>query len=68
VASNTRGDKSGETKRLKADVTENNLWVSKTDLKSYVTEGAEQKVYFTEDGLSVIKTNAVVFYASWKDY
>jgi len=64
----TGGEKTEETNRLKKYVTEKNLWIPKIDLKPYVTQGAEQKVYISDDGKYVIKTNDVIFYSSWEDY
>jgi hypothetical protein len=34
----------------------------------YLSEGAEQKVYWYNDGKNVIKTNDTIFYETWEDY
>lgn len=46
----------------------NDFFVSDIDLSRYLAEGAEQKVYLNEDGLSVTKLNDSVFYETWTDY
>jgi hypothetical protein len=56
-----------ETERLKKYITNQNLWVKDIDLSSYVSEGAEQKVYL-KDSRSVIKLNDAIYYLSWVDY
>lgn len=58
--------KQEEAKRLRIYIDNNNLWV-KVDLDSYVSEGAEQKVYL-KDGHSVLKLNDAIYYLSWVDY
>ncbi|PWK17477.1 hypothetical protein LV89_04392 [Arcicella aurantiaca] len=47
---------------------ENNLWYQSLDENTYIGEGAEQKVYLSEDGKFVVKINDTIFYASWEDY
>ncbi|TAE73607.1 MAG: hypothetical protein EAZ85_06600 [Bacteroidetes bacterium] len=37
-------------------------------LETYITEGAEQKIYFNEQKNTVFKVNSGIFYASWADY
>ena len=59
--------KKEETKRLKQFVEEQKLWVSDIDLNNYISEGAEQKVYF-KNGKSVLKLNDAIYYISWIDY
>ncbi|MDL2212403.1 hypothetical protein LJC05_00440 [Bacteroides sp. OttesenSCG-928-J23] len=58
--------KQEETKRLRAYIDRNSLWVN-VDLDNYVSEGAEQKVYL-KDGHSVLKLNDAIYYLSWVDY
>jgi len=59
--------KKEEAEHLRAYATENNLWFPVEDLKNYIDEGAEQKVYFIDDK-NVIKINDSIFYNSWEDY
>ncbi|MCU0443344.1 MAG: hypothetical protein MUE85_00405 [Microscillaceae bacterium] len=44
------------------------LWLSAPDPNTYLTEGAEQKVYLVSDFRNVLKMNSGVFYLSWLDY
>lgn len=49
------------------------LWVSEPDfIKEYgdrkIGEGAEQKVYLSKDGKTVIKVNTGSFHGTWFDY
>ena len=59
--------KSKETESLKKYIEDKNLWKRNVNLKNYVSEGAEQKVYL-KDGKSVIKLNDAIYYLSWIDY
>lgn len=59
--------KKEEAERLKIFITRKNLWTKKNLFKNYLSEGAEQKVYFL-GGKNVVKTNDCVFYNSWEDY
>jgi len=59
--------KNEETERLKTYINNQNLWIKDIDLNSYVSEGAEQKVYL-KDSRSVIKLNDAIYYLSWEDY
>jgi hypothetical protein len=56
-----------ETKRLRAYINSNKLWIDNLDLTKFVSEGAEQKVYLV-DGNYVLKLNDTIFYNSWLDY
>ena len=56
-----------ETKRLRAYINSNKLWIYNLDLTKFVSEGAEQKVYLV-DGNYVLKLNDTIFYNSWLDY
>lgn len=49
-------------------ISANNLWISRDLFGIYITEGAEQKVYFTEGADDVIKISDAVFYVLWVDY
>ena len=47
---------------------QNQLWHLSIDENTYIGEGAEQKVYLSNDGKNVIKINDTIFYSSWQDY
>ena len=54
---------------LEAYCEQHNLWV--TDLPGkdrYLTRGGEAEVYLDEDGMSVIKLNDAVYYATWLEF
>ncbi len=59
--------KKEETEALKKYVSKNKLWVSKVTIGGYISEGAEQKVYLSDEKY-VIKLNDSIFYTSWEDY
>lgn len=59
--------KKQETETLESFVTVNNLWITNIDIGSYVSEGAEQKVYL-KDGKNLLKLNDSIYYNSWTDY
>jgi hypothetical protein len=59
--------KEEETKSLIQYAEDNNLWVEKINIDLYVAQGAEQKVYL-KNGISVLKLNDSIYYASWVDY
>jgi hypothetical protein len=56
-----------ETEKLRKYIENQNLFAKGIDLKNYVSEGAEQKVYL-KDSRSVIKLNDAIYYLSWVDY
>ncbi len=61
--------KEQEKEKLIEFVEQDQLWhtlLMKEELK--IGQGAEQIVYYTEDGKSVIKLNDAIFYLSWTDY
>jgi hypothetical protein len=59
--------KKEEAEALKKYISKHNLWVSKDTVGGYISEGAEQKVYLTDEKY-VIKLNDSIFYTSWEDY
>jgi hypothetical protein len=59
--------KQQETKSLILFVEQENLWLTNIHVENYVSQGAEQKVYL-KDGISVLKLNDAIYYASWIDY
>ncbi len=59
--------KKQEAEALTRFANKNNLWVLDVNPESYVSEGAEQKVYL-KDGKTVLKLNDAIYYTSWIDY
>jgi hypothetical protein len=57
-----------EEEKLRGFISHNNLWLSPGVFGTYITEGAEQKVYFPEGSDDVIKVSDAVFYIYWEDY
>ena len=66
MAKDQQQHKEEETKSLIQFAEKNHLWVD-IDIDLYVSQGAEQKVYL-KDGLTVLKLNDAIYYASWVDY
>ncbi len=56
-----------ETKELIKFINENHLWNCDIDFHSFITEGAEQRVYI-QDEKTVLKLNDAIYYESWLDY
>ena len=59
--------KEQEKQKLEAYISVNQLWIYDLDLNQYVSEGAEQKVYLS-DQKSVFKLNDSIYYNCWEDY
>jgi hypothetical protein len=57
-----------EEKSLIQFVNEKELWISEDLFGSYVTEGAEQKVYYPGNTNYIIKISDAIFYRYWKEY
>lgn len=57
-----------EEEKLIDFITANKLWLSSEIFGTYITEGAEQKVYFPGKSNDVIKISDAVFYVYWEDY
>jgi hypothetical protein len=54
---------------LKAFADTHNLWISEIPSDwTYLTHGGEAKIYLHPDGLSVVKLNDGVYYATWLEY
>jgi hypothetical protein len=62
---NTRAE---EERALTGFADSKNLWVKENDIGNYITEGAEQKVYFPVNESFVIKVADAIFYTSWLEY
>ncbi|HRO42709.1 MAG TPA: hypothetical protein PL009_07725 [Flavipsychrobacter sp.] len=65
--------KPAEEEALIAHACESGLWVEeKTFVDKYqsrkIGEGAEQKVFLAEDGVTVLKLNAAIYHYTWLDY
>ena len=56
-----------ETQKLVNYITDNNLWLDNIDFSNYVSEGAEQRVFFKGTD-RVIKLNDAIYYGYWKEY
>ena len=47
---------------------QNNFWKANIDIDSFVSSGAEQKVYLHQNEFTVFKLNDSIYYLSWEDY
>jgi hypothetical protein len=56
-----------EATLIKQFCQKNNFWVSNIDITTFVSSGAEQKVYLF-DKYKVIKLNDSIYYETWEDY
>lgn len=56
-----------ETKKLIAWIEKENFWYLNIDLNSFVSEGAEQRVFLNNE-FEVLKLNDGIYYSSWKEY
>jgi Serine/Threonine/Tyrosine Kinase found in polyvalent proteins len=61
-------DRTEEERALREFAASNNLYFDAQLLGTYITEGAEQKVYFNEVTQSLYKTADGIFYVNWTDY
>jgi hypothetical protein len=59
--------KDEEATLLRQFCDQNNFWKSDIDIATFVSSGAEQKVYLRND-YQVIKLNDAIYYLIWKDY
>jgi hypothetical protein len=57
-----------EAKNIRQFCDQNNFWISNIDINSFVSSGAEQKVYLHQDEFTVFKLNDSIYYLSWEDY
>lgn len=46
----------------------NKLFINKEDLGTFITEGAEQKVFYKENETTLYKIAGAIFYITWIDY
>ncbi|WP_395054337.1 hypothetical protein [Flavobacterium sp.] len=56
-----------EATLIKEFCIKNKFWVTSIDINSFVSSGAEQKVYLL-DAFKVIKLNDAIYYETWEDY
>ena len=59
--------KGQEAERIKEFADVSGLWLQKVDIRNYVSEGAEQKVYL-RDSEHVLKLNDAIYFETWRDY
>ena len=64
----TKQSREQEEEKLKDFISKNDLWISNEKFGTYITEGAEQKIYFPENSKDVIKISDAIFYLFWEDY
>ena len=57
-----------EAKNIRQFCSQNNFWKTNIDINSFVSSGAEQKVYLHQDEFAVLKLNDSIYYSSWEDY
>jgi Serine/Threonine/Tyrosine Kinase found in polyvalent proteins len=57
-----------EERALKEFASINKLFINKKELGVFITEGAEQKVFYIENETTLYKTADAVFYVTWIDY
>jgi hypothetical protein len=67
TTSESKQIKNQETTHLKTFCNTNNFWVDDIDISTFVSSGAEQKVYLHNE-FKVIKLNDAIYYATWEDY
>nr|WP_315174319.1 hypothetical protein [uncultured Flavobacterium sp.] len=59
--------KSEEARSIKQFCDQNNFWTVAIDINTFVSSGAEQKVYLHNE-FQVYKLNDTIYYLSWEDY
>ena len=59
--------KSEEATLIKQYCDQNNFWNNQIDITSFISSGAEQKVYLHNE-YQVFKLNDAIYYSSWEDY
>jgi hypothetical protein len=57
-----------EAKNIRQFCDQNNFWNTNIDINTFVSSGAEQKVYLHQDEFTVFKLNDSIYYLSWEDY
>lgn len=64
----SKQNKIEEAKNIRQFCDQNNFWNANIDINSFVSSGAEQKVYLHQDEFTVFKLNDSIYYLSWEDY
>jgi hypothetical protein len=64
----TKSDRAEEERALREYASVNKLFVDKKSIGVYITEGAEQKVFFKESETILYKIADAIFYINWIDY
>ena len=67
-AKGTKPERAEEERALKEYAGSNQLLIKKEDIGTYITAGAEQKVFYKENDTIVYKIADAVFYENWSDY
>jgi Serine/Threonine/Tyrosine Kinase found in polyvalent proteins len=65
---NAKLSRTEEERALNDYASQHDLFIQKEQLGIYITEGAEQKVFYKEDDTVVYKIADAVFYTNWTDY
>jgi hypothetical protein len=60
--------KEKEEEKLLDFINRKSLWYDQLKFSIYLSEGAEQKVFYDEDKTKVIKFNDGIFYVNWTQY
>lgn len=71
TSSQTKATKPGraeEERALTEFTTKNNFWLIDQNLGIYITEGAEQKIFYKNNSDVIYKKADAVFYTTWVDY
>jgi hypothetical protein len=61
-------EKSKEEESLVEYIDKKSLWYENLEFSIYLSEGAEQKVFFNAEKSKVIKFNDGIFYVNWTQY
>ena len=61
-------DRADEERALKDYAFNNQLIITKDSIGNFITEGAEQKVFYKEGDTFVYKIADAIFYENWTDY
>ena len=67
MAQESKHFKEEETERLCQWIEEHNFWYTPIDISSFISAGAEQRVYL-EGEKDVLKLNDGIYYATWLGY
>lgn len=59
--------KSEEAALIRQFCDQNNFWNTEIDITTFISSGAEQKVYLHNE-YQVFKLNDAIYYATWEDY